>query len=124
MTVRLGVAGAEAVLSVSDSGIGIPAEALPTLFQAFRQVDADPARRRAASAWAGRGARTGRTARGGRRYSGGGAGADLSVRLPIGARREASARCAGGMALPAGGSRRVVIVEDSEDAATRCASCS
>jgi PAS domain S-box-containing protein len=40
VTVRLATAGGLAALSVEDSGIGMAAEALPKLFEAFSQVDA------------------------------------------------------------------------------------
>jgi PAS domain S-box-containing protein len=44
VTVRLAVADGWAALSVEDTGIGIPADALPKLFEAFSQVDAAPER--------------------------------------------------------------------------------
>jgi signal transduction histidine kinase len=42
--VRLGVEEGRAVLSVSDEGIGMPAEFLPQAFERFRQADAGPGR--------------------------------------------------------------------------------
>jgi PAS domain S-box-containing protein len=121
VAVRLDTQSGEAVLSVSDTGVGVDPTHLPTLFQAFRQVDADPARTkgglglglavvkglvelhcgRVEAASAGRGH-----------------GATFTVRLPLdatgpvpksGTAPDASAR--------PGGSRRVVIVEDQADAA-------
>jgi signal transduction histidine kinase len=46
VAVRLAVRDAWAALSVEDTGIGIPAEVLPKLFEAFIQVDSAPERTR------------------------------------------------------------------------------
>ena len=40
VTVRLSAEGGEAVLTVEDTGVGIAADALPRLFEAFSQADA------------------------------------------------------------------------------------
>ena len=120
VAVRLEVAGVEAVLSVSDTGVGIAADVLPSLFQAFRQVDADPARTKGGL---GLGLAVVRglvelhdgqaeAASGGR-----GRGATFTVRLPLSAGREPNPDAPAASDLPAVGARRVLIVEDSADAA-------
>jgi signal transduction histidine kinase/ActR/RegA family two-component response regulator len=44
VNVRVTTDGGHAVIAVSDSGIGIPAEFLPHMFEPFRQADAGPRR--------------------------------------------------------------------------------
>ena len=128
VVVRLGVeagppAGPEgsgvAVLSVSDTGVGIDPVSLPTLFQAFRQVDADAARSKGGLGLGLAVVRGLVELHGGRveAASGGrGRGATFTARLPLGADGPvpASGSRPDG---PSADGRRVVIIEDGADTA-------
>jgi PAS domain S-box-containing protein len=118
VSVRVAAEGADAVLTVSDTGVGIDPAAIPTLFQPFRQVDADPARTKGGLGLGLSVVRGLVELHGGRveaASAGAGRGATFTVRLPLGA--AAPAPAAVPAAGPAGGGRRVVIVEDGADAA-------
>jgi PAS domain S-box-containing protein len=107
----------EAVLAVSDTGVGIDPANLPTLFQAFRQVDADPARTKGGLGLGLAVVRGLVELHGGRveaTSAGPGQGATFTVRLPLGAAEPGSASPS---AVPPPFGGRVVIVEDSADAA-------
>ncbi len=118
--VRLGVErqGAEAVVRVADSGIGIPAEHLPHVFEVFVQVDSEWQR---AQGGLGIGLSLVKEfveLHGGRveAHSGPGAGSEFVVRLPVPARAPAAP---GGAPAPPGvpASRRILVVDDNEDSA-------
>jgi PAS domain S-box-containing protein len=120
VAVRLAVADGLAALSVEDTGIGIAAEALPKLFEAFSQVDAAPERNRgglglglavvkglvelhggrveAASAGLGRGAR-------------------FTAWVPLDSGQESPQPPEEPVGAAAGGPRKVLIIEDNRDAA-------
>jgi PAS domain S-box-containing protein len=111
--------GAEAVVSVRDSGIGIAPEKLPLLFRMFAQVD------RSARAQGGLGIGLALVRRlvqlhGGQveaTSEGLGCGAKFVVRLPIsegGEGKPAGGPTRGAPALP---QRRVLVVDDNRDAA-------
>jgi two-component system CheB/CheR fusion protein len=120
VTVRVGAAGGEAVLCVSDTGIGIEPSILPTLFQAFRQVDADPARTKGGLGLGLAVVRGLVELHGGRaevRSDGKGRGATFVVRLPLESDAPRPVRSAGPPAVAPACSGRVVIVEDGADAA-------
>jgi PAS domain S-box-containing protein len=121
VAVRLATEGREAVLSVADTGTGIDPAVIPTLFQAFRQVDADPARTKGGLGLGLSVVRGLVELHGGRvggDSAGPGRGATFTVRLPLGTTTSVptGARTSDGGG-PSGNGRRVVIVEDSIDAA-------
>lgn len=119
--VRLPAQGDDAVLTVSDTGVGIGAELLPHVFEAFSQADRSAAR---ASGGLGLGLTV---ARGMVELHGGsieaasegeGQGAELTVRLPR--QPEPAALGEAGRTRPSGEAPpplRVVVVEDHHDAA-------
>jgi PAS domain S-box-containing protein len=110
---------AEAVLSVSDTGLGIDPVAIPTLFQAFRQVDADPARTKGGLGLGLAVVKGLIELHGGRVEAGSagrGHGATFTVRLPLGVPE--SVTTTGAHTAPVGGrGSQVVIIEDGVDAA-------
>jgi PAS domain S-box-containing protein len=119
VAVRLVVDGGEAVLSVADTGVGIAPADLPTLFQAFRQVDADPARTKGGLGLGLAVVKGLVELHGGRVAAesvGANRGATFTVRLPLDTEPAPGSAPAAG-AVPAGGGRRLVIVEDNVDAA-------
>jgi CheY-like chemotaxis protein/nitrogen-specific signal transduction histidine kinase len=122
VTVRVESTAAGAALSVSDTGVGIAAEALPTLFQAFRQVDADPARTKGGLGLGLAVVRGLVELHGGRASAtsdGAGRGATFSVWLPLDTSAPPATADGDSRTLPPAAVvavRRVVIIEDGEDA--------
>jgi CheY-like chemotaxis protein/anti-sigma regulatory factor (Ser/Thr protein kinase) len=118
--------GADAVLSVRDTGIGIPHEALPGIFEMFAQVDPTIERSHP-------GLGVGLTLvrrlvemHGGTveaRSEGRGAGSEFVVRIPVIARRDA--RCEAetrvGAADGSAQSLRILVVDDNVDSAVTMA---
>lgn len=120
VTVWLAAEGGAAVLAVSDTGIGIGPAHLPTLFQAFRQVDADPARTKGGLGLGLAVVRGLVELHGGRveaASAGPGHGATFTVSLPLDAAPAPAPEGVPAAGVPAAGARRVVIVEDGADAA-------
>jgi PAS domain S-box-containing protein len=120
ISIRLDAAGTEAVLSLSDTGIGIDPAAVPTLFQPFRQVDADPARTKGGLGLGLSVVRGLVELHGGRveaASAGAGRGARFTVRLPLDSAEPAPGAAPPNAAARPVGVRRIVIVEDGEDAA-------
>lgn len=118
--VRLGVEGGEAVLSVSDTGCGIAPADLNTLFQAFRQVNADAARTKGGLGL-GLAVVKGLVELHGGRVAAESAGADrgatFTVRLPLDMEIVGPSPAPTLGADSEGGGRGLVIIEDNADAA-------
>ncbi len=119
VAVRLDSTGGEAVLTVSDTGVGIDRAHLPTLFQPFRQVDADAARTKGGLGLGLAVVKGLVELHGGRveaASAGRGRGASFTTRLPLGTAEPGPA--SGSLTEgPAAEGRRVVIVEDGADTA-------
>ncbi|HVL15219.1 MAG TPA: PAS domain-containing protein [Gemmata sp.] len=121
VSVRVAESAGEAVVSVADTGVGIPPDALPTLFQPFRQVDADPARTKGGLGLGLAVVRGLVELHGGRATAaseGLGRGSTFVIRLPLDATPGGAADAA--PAPPARkdvAAKRVLIVEDREDTA-------
>lgn len=118
--IRLEVEGVEAVLKVSDTGVGIEPAAIPSLFQAFHQVGAAPARTKGGLGLGLAVVKGLVELHGGRveaRSAGAGRGTTFTVRVPLdGAGSSPEETPARSPALTGKG-QRVVIVEDGADAA-------
>ncbi len=117
-TVELSLAqeGAEAVLRVRDSGVGIRPETMPRLFQPFQQEAQDIAREAGGLGLGLALARGLLELHGGKiaaHSEGPGTGAEFTVRLPIGPAPRPSARSAPRAQVAA---CRVLVVEDNVDA--------
>jgi CheY-like chemotaxis protein len=114
----------EAVLTVRDNGIGIPAEALPGLFEMFSQVDGSLERAQGGLG-IGLALVKGLTEAHGGNVSvesrGGGHGSTFTVRLPISQGQYAASEGAGRHQPVAGPGRRILIVDDNRDAAASLA---
>jgi CheY-like chemotaxis protein len=116
------LAGIEVVVKVRDNGLGVPAEALPKLFQMFSQVDRNMER---AQGGLGIGLTLVRRLvemHGGTvaaHSEGPGKGSDFVVRLPVlkhdGATSQRPAKDSGPAAAPP--KRRILIVDDNHDSA-------
>src|SRR5438093_92521 len=119
ITVTLERAGRDAVLRVSDNGVGIAAESLPLIFEAFAQAaaPADPSERGLGIGLA--------LVRGLAEAHGGGAsvasdgpgrGSEFVVRLPLAAPDQPALALS--QAMPAAVGARVLVVEDDADSRT------
>src|SRR5213593_1027768 len=119
ITVTLERAGRDAVLRVSDNGVGIAAESLPLIFEAFAQAAAlaDPSERGLGIGLA--------LVRGLAEAHGGGAsvasdgpgrGSEFVVRLPLAAPDQPALALS--QAMPAAVGARVLVVEDDADSRT------
>ena len=126
ITVRTGNVDGSFHLSCTDSGIGIAAEALPRIFRPFEQADAEVSR-----SYGGLG--LGLAIAQGLMHRHGGQIAASSTGRGNGATFSITLPCAAGTAAPApraepaqaadGGRKRVLLVEDNEDAAVALAMC-
>jgi len=122
ITVATVLDGGEAVVRVSDTGIGIPAERLPEVFEMFAQVDRSSARTQG-----GLGIGLALVKRlvemhGGSvqvASAGPGQGSRFEVRLPAAARSAAPARSANGFdaVAPSGNGSHILIADDNRDSA-------
>jgi PAS domain S-box-containing protein len=125
ITMTLDRSGCEAVVTVQDTGIGIPEEALEDVFQMFSQVKAS--RDRSGREGLGIGLSLARTLLGMQKGTisafseGPGKGSTFTVRLPLVAAEHADT--AGSLSVPADAplhrksGLRVVVADDNEDAA-------
>jgi NO-binding membrane sensor protein with MHYT domain/CheY-like chemotaxis protein len=114
--VRVGAAGSEVVLSVTDDGAGMDAETEARAFELFFQAQQDSARRRGGLGIGLTLARRIVELHGGTiaaKSSGRGKGSTFTVRLPAIARPQAAAGAVAAAAVRA--ARHVVIVEDLQD---------
>ena len=115
--------GPQAVISVRDNGIGIPADELGRIFDLFVQLDASKTQ---AAAGLGLGlalARTLVTMHGGEiraESAGPGQGSEFAVHLPL-AVSPTKSNIERHNPQPASGKRRIVVVDDNVDAATSLA---
>ena len=115
--------GGEVVVTVRDTGIGIPPDMLTRVFEMFAQVDGAPGAG-APAGW-GSGCRWSRgwwrcTAGPSRPGSAGaGRGSEFIIRLPLlaGERPTCRNRPPGPAAPPTGGRLRILVVDDNDDAA-------
>jgi PAS domain S-box-containing protein len=116
----VGREGDDAVVRVTDNGVGIPAEQLPRIFDLFTQVDASLSRSQSGLGIGLALVRTLVEMQGGRvtAASGGlGKGSEFAVKFPIHADAPARAPTTTvGPGEPSGPARRVLVVEDNIDA--------
>jgi CheY-like chemotaxis protein len=112
--------GDEVVVSVRDSGIGIPASELPRVFDIFVQVDADWQRVQGGLGIGLSLVKEFVGLHGGRveaRSEGPGKGSEFIVRLPARAETPAAGPSTPGPEGPRGPRRRILVVDDNRDAA-------
>jgi signal transduction histidine kinase/ActR/RegA family two-component response regulator len=110
----------DAVVVVSDSGIGIPADALPHVFDMFVQADARDSRAKTGLGIGLTLARSLVEMHGGAvtaHSAGPGSGSEFVVRLPLSAREAPRSRPGGGTTLTIAGLPRIMVVDDNRDAA-------
>jgi signal transduction histidine kinase/CheY-like chemotaxis protein len=120
VTVRVRKDGASARVSVRDTGVGIPADLLPVLFEPFVQADRSLARSRGGLGLGLAVARGIVELHGGRMRAasdGPGRGAELGFVLPLRTEPAPSDAQPEHARASSPGARRVLIVEDNEDAA-------
>ncbi|MGV3493630.1 MAG: response regulator [Ramlibacter sp.] len=119
-------AGGEFVLRCTDSGIGISAEALPRIFRAFEQADAEVSHQYGGLGL-GLAIAHGLMQRHGGRIeassAGRGSGATFALVLPLAEVTEAPAPPPAASHAPAADRKRLLLVEDNEDAAMVLAMC-
>jgi signal transduction histidine kinase/ActR/RegA family two-component response regulator len=123
IAISVGKAGGEAVIRVSDSGIGIPTDMLPRVFDLFTQVESSIPRSQGGLGLGLPLVRSLVELHGGRVSAaspGPGGGSEFTVRLP---QRQAGAEASQPCSLPVGTARgsspgqglRVLVVEDNQD---------
>jgi signal transduction histidine kinase len=120
ITLRVAVDGQEAVLAVSDTGVGIAPEALAKVFEMFTQVPGGPGRPQGGlgiglslvqSLVALHGGSVSASS------EGTGRGSTFTVRLPLAAAPARAADAPAGAPAPTAQGLQVLVVDDNEDAA-------
>lgn len=118
--------GHQFVLRCTDSGIGISAEALPRIFRAFEQADAEVSHQYGGLGL-GLAIAHGLVLRHGGRIEassdGRGSGASFALRLPLAEAPDAPAPAPAHGEAPASDRKRLLLVEDNADAAMALAMC-
>ncbi len=113
-------AGRNVVISVSDTGVGIPAAMLPRVFDLFTQVEENSARSRGGLGIGLTLVRTLVELHGGSveaQSAGAGCGCEFSVTLPLAAQSEVSDDPRSEHQVPTVTARRILVVDDNFDAA-------
>lgn len=124
VTLVVAVEGADAVLKVSDTGVGIPADLLPRVFDLFVQGDASLDRSRSGLGIGLALVRKIVSMHGGSveaASDGPGLGSTFTLRFPIGDLDHVSSAPAGGQYAMPGSPLRVVVVDDQQDVANSMA---
>jgi PAS domain S-box-containing protein len=122
VTLRVGRDNGDAVVAITDTGVGLGPAAVPTLFQPFRQVEADLARSKGGLGLGLALVKGLVELHGGRAEAdspGPGQGSTFTLRLPIDPAGGAAAPAVEPVAAasPTATGRRVVVIEDREDTA-------
>jgi PAS domain S-box-containing protein len=121
ITLTAGSAGGEAVVRVRDTGLGIPADALPRVFDMFSQVDRNMERAQGGLGIGLTLVRRLTELHGGEvsvASDGPGRGSEFTVRIPLATRAGERAERPPHVAEGVGGARRrVLVVDDNDDAA-------